>query len=385
MAQHSCCNKQMVKRGLWSPEEDEKLINYITTHGHVCWRSVPEFAGLQRCGKSCRLRWINYLRPDLKRGSFTRREASIVIELHRTLGNRWSQIAKHLPGRTDNEVKNFWNSSIKKKFIAQQNQIFHAADMVSPATFSPVLENPCGGDFSENLYLMNVNNNPNPNSEIDPICNRLIPSPPILQGFCPADDLGFDSTMSYNEKLSPFPPAPMDSVISQQLFSWPMASNFESFRQNHHQVLNQDDTFMLSTFENPSTELLDGNKFFSPNERLQDYVQDLPMADPIFPKFDGTEFGIPFSSAVQEQVFGPVSEGVYECDMNAAPLRHIDYVEPLRGAFTSSTQSSTVSDIASPPAFDDLLPPLPCSSPFHVSPSATAFLSSWDEISSIYE
>ncbi|CAK9198626.1 unnamed protein product [Sphagnum troendelagicum] len=115
MGRHSCCHKQKLKKGLWSPEEDERLVQYITTYGHGCWSAVPKQAGLQRCGKSCRLRWINYLRPDLKRGGFSSAEEKLIIDLHAGLGNRWSQIATQLPGRTDNEIKNFWNSCIKKK------------------------------------------------------------------------------------------------------------------------------------------------------------------------------------------------------------------------------------------------------------------------------
>lgn len=115
MGRHSCCYKQKLRKGLWSPEEDDKLLKYITKYGHGCWSSVPKLAGLQRCGKSCRLRWINYLRPDLKRGTFSQQEENLIIELHALLGNRWSQIAAQLPGRTDNEIKNLWNSCIKKK------------------------------------------------------------------------------------------------------------------------------------------------------------------------------------------------------------------------------------------------------------------------------
>ncbi|KAA0041411.1 hypothetical protein IC582_009864 [Cucumis melo] len=104
-----------LRKGLWSPEEDDKLMSYMLNNGQGCWSDVARNAGLQRCGKSCRLRWINYLRPDLKRGAFSPQEEHLIIHLHSLLGNRWSQIAARLPGRTDNEIKNFWNSTIKKR------------------------------------------------------------------------------------------------------------------------------------------------------------------------------------------------------------------------------------------------------------------------------
>ncbi|KAG6496855.1 transcription factor MYB20-like [Zingiber officinale] len=115
MGRQPCCDKVGLKKGPWTAEEDRKLVNFILTNGHCCWRTVPKLAGLLRCGKSCRLRWTNYLRPDLKRGLLSEAEEKLVIDLHSQLGNRWSKIASNLPGRTDNEIKNHWNTHIKKK------------------------------------------------------------------------------------------------------------------------------------------------------------------------------------------------------------------------------------------------------------------------------
>ncbi|KAK4766544.1 hypothetical protein SAY87_008186 [Trapa incisa] len=137
MGRHSSCYKQKPRKGLWSPDEDEKLYRYVTKYGHGCWSSVPKQAGLQRCGKSCRLRWINYLRPDLKRGAFSQEEEDLIVQLHAVLGNRWSQIAAQLPGRTDNEIKNLWNSCLKKK-LRQKG--------IDPVTHKPISGADNGGD-----------------------------------------------------------------------------------------------------------------------------------------------------------------------------------------------------------------------------------------------
>ncbi|GMJ00768.1 myb domain protein 14, ARABIDOPSIS THALIANA MYB DOMAIN PROTEIN 14 [Hibiscus trionum] len=122
MGRAPCCEKMGVKRGPWTPEEDQILINYINLYGHGNWRALPKQAGLLRCGKSCRLRWINYLRPDIKRGNFSREEEDTIINLHEMLGNRWSAIAARLPGRTDNEIKNVWNTHLKKRLKPNDNK-----------------------------------------------------------------------------------------------------------------------------------------------------------------------------------------------------------------------------------------------------------------------
>ncbi|KAI6702622.1 hypothetical protein NL676_011758 [Syzygium grande] len=121
MGRAPCCAKVGLHRGPWTPREDSLLVDYIQAHGEGHWRSLPKKAGLLRCGKSCRLRWMNYLRPDIKRGNITPDEDDLIVRLHSLLGNRWSLIAGRLPGRTDNEIKNYWNTHLSKKLLTSQD------------------------------------------------------------------------------------------------------------------------------------------------------------------------------------------------------------------------------------------------------------------------
>ncbi|XP_062119514.1 transcription factor MYB123-like [Humulus lupulus] len=114
-------SKRVMNRGAWTAEEDKKLSQYIKIHGPSRWKTLAIQSGLNRCGKSCRLRWLNYLRPNIKRGNISEAEEDLILRLHKLLGNRWALIAGRLPGRTDNEIKNYWNSHLSKKINQPEN------------------------------------------------------------------------------------------------------------------------------------------------------------------------------------------------------------------------------------------------------------------------
>ncbi|CAK7341451.1 unnamed protein product [Dovyalis caffra] len=142
-----CCSKVGIKKGPWTPEEDELLANYVKKEGEGRWRTLPKRAGLLRCGKSCRLRWMNYLRPSVKRGRIAPDEEDLILRLHRLLGNRWSLIAGRIPGRTDNEIKNYWNTCLSKKLIGQG---------IDPRTHKPLNPIPNSSEIA-NAPIQNSN------------------------------------------------------------------------------------------------------------------------------------------------------------------------------------------------------------------------------------
>ncbi|KAL1554169.1 transcription factor MYB8-like [Salvia divinorum] len=125
MVKGTYVDKNGVRKGAWTQQEDDKLRACVERFGHSNWRLLPKFAGLDRCGKGCRLRWMNHLKPGINRGDYTQQEKNLIAKLHRQHGNKWSAIAAELPGRTDHGVKNYWNARHKNR----QNTTGEEAEM----------------------------------------------------------------------------------------------------------------------------------------------------------------------------------------------------------------------------------------------------------------
>ncbi|KAA8543939.1 hypothetical protein F0562_021884 [Nyssa sinensis] len=131
----------MIRKGPWTEHEDVQLVFYVNLFGDRRWDFIAKVSGLKRTGKSCRLRWVNYLHPGLKRGKMTPHEERLVLEYHSKWGNRWSRIARKLPGRTDNEIKNYWRTHMRKK-AQERKRDMSASSSLSNSSSSSSSNNP---------------------------------------------------------------------------------------------------------------------------------------------------------------------------------------------------------------------------------------------------
>ncbi|XP_030469987.1 MYB-like transcription factor EOBII [Syzygium oleosum] len=177
-----CTQDPEVRKGPWTLEEDLILIDYMTNHGEGVWNSLAKAAGLQRTGKSCRLRWLNYLRPDVRRGNITPEEQLLIIHLQSMWGNRWSEIAKHLPGRTDNEIKNYWRTKIQKQMIKQSETEIN--DLINPPSSASASANHCGVSAADTTAIAY---SPAPPSDRGDLGGITVTPPPPSQAPNPND------------------------------------------------------------------------------------------------------------------------------------------------------------------------------------------------------
>ncbi|XP_022876626.1 transcription factor GAMYB [Olea europaea var. sylvestris] len=193
----------VLKKGPWTSAEDAILVDYVKKHGEGNWNAVQKHSGLSRCGKSCRLRWANHLRPNLKKGAFTSEEERLIIELHAKIGNKWARMAANLPGRTDNEIKNYWNTRIKRR------------QRVGLPLYPPEL---CMQAMQENEQNLNASGIPGGDTE----CHNLLQS----NGY-QIPDVTFDS-LNTNQGVLPYVPEFPDSSASSLLMKG-LNSQFHSF------------------------------------------------------------------------------------------------------------------------------------------------------------
>ncbi|RHN75554.1 putative transcription factor MYB-HB-like family [Medicago truncatula] len=282
-----------MKKGPWTPHEDMILTEYVNKHGEGNWNFVQKNSGLLRCGKSCRLRWANHLRPNLKKGSFSEEEEKIIIELHAKLGNKWARMATQLPGRTDNEIKNFWNTRMKRRqraglplyppeiqaeAIAYNDkllQLQHQPLSSSSLSFSLLLSSCYPKKIDDpNHYDYNLleNNSGSANNHNTNPCPQF--------NFSNDENIEINETLALQKSpsLSPYPSS--SSNLFNQNFTPPSDSHDYQYSENlsfEHHGFNAGSLYDSKTPASSYASGVDGN-FMGNSSMVNDYYEVAPLS-----------------------------------------------------------------------------------------------------------